>query len=83
MTIDEISVAPAGAPPPGGSTGPSGAPAASSVQAGGAAGAAAGLAGVSEADLDLLARRLYGRVRDRLARELLLDRERSGMLADR
>ena len=37
----------------------------------------------SEADLDLLARRMYGRLRDRLARELLLDRERAGALADR
>ncbi len=80
VTVDEISVAPTEAPQPaGGATGPSGAAGA----AGGQAGAAAGVSAVSEADLDLLARRLYGRVRDRLARELLLDRERSGMLADR
>jgi hypothetical protein len=41
-----------------------------------------GIAGASEGDLDLLARRLYERLRGRLATELLLDRERSGRLAD-
>jgi hypothetical protein len=34
-------------------------------------------------DLDLLAHQLYGRIRTRLRSELLIDRERSGMLADR
>ena len=48
----------------------------------GAPGGATG-PGASEADLDLLARRLYGRLRERLVRELMLDRERAGMLADR
>jgi hypothetical protein len=53
--------------------------------AGGAGGgnvSGAGLAAATDGDLDLLARRLYGRIRDRLRGELLLDRERSGSLAD-
>ena len=36
-----------------------------------------------EVDLDLLARRLYPRVRAQLRAELLVDRERSGLLMDR
>lgn len=49
----------------------------------GASAAGSGIASTSEADLDVLARRLYGRFRERLAGELLLDRERAGLLADR
>jgi hypothetical protein len=44
--------------------------------------AGAGLADATDGDLDLLARRLYGRIRESLRGELLLDRERSGSLAD-
>jgi hypothetical protein len=33
-------------------------------------------------ELDELARRLYDRLRSRLRQELLIDRERSGMLSD-
>jgi len=36
----------------------------------------------SQRDLDELAARLYGRLRGSLRRELLVDRERSGLLAD-
>jgi len=36
----------------------------------------------SDQQLDMLARRIYGRIRDRLGSELLLDRERAGSLAD-
>lgn len=36
----------------------------------------------SDAELDELARKLYDRLRHRLGRELLLDRERSGLLVD-
>ena len=36
----------------------------------------------SEEDLDDLARQLYGRLRGRLRRELLVDRERAGMVTD-
>ncbi len=35
-----------------------------------------------ERELDDLARRLYGRIRSRLASELLVDRERAGMITD-
>ncbi len=49
-------------------------------EGGGAAGGAAG--GGNEQDLDALAGRLYGRIRDRLADELLADRERAGLIAD-
>jgi hypothetical protein len=35
-----------------------------------------------ERELDELARRLYGRIRSRLAAELLADRERAGMITD-
>ncbi len=37
---------------------------------------------LSDQQLDMLARRIYGRIRDRLGSELLLDRERAGSLAD-
>jgi hypothetical protein len=37
----------------------------------------------AELDLDRLAQQLYGRIRTRLRSELLIDRERSGLLADR
>jgi hypothetical protein len=47
------------------------------VPAGGEAPAAGG-----ELDVDDLARRLYDRIRDRLRRELLVDRERAGLLTD-
>jgi hypothetical protein len=40
------------------------------------------LAGGSDKDLDELAHRLYDRIRRRLSRELLADRERAGMLTD-
>jgi hypothetical protein len=36
----------------------------------------------ADEDLDDLARRLYDRLRSRLHRELLVDRERSGMVTD-
>ncbi len=39
-------------------------------------------AAASDLDLELLARRLYGRFRRDLRRELLIDRERAGTLAD-
>jgi hypothetical protein len=84
VVIDEVT---AEAAPPGsggsGGQGASGGSGAGGGAAGGGAGSGSATAGPSDADLDLLARRLYGRIRDRLARELLLDRERSGMLADR
>jgi hypothetical protein len=48
--------------------------------AGGAAGAGGG--GGSETELDELAKRLYGRMRQQLRRELILDRERSGSLIE-
>lgn len=38
--------------------------------------------GAPDLDLDDLARRLYGRLRSRLRAELLVDRERAGLLAD-
>jgi hypothetical protein len=49
-----------------------------------AAGAAspAASSGDRERELDELARRLYGRIRSRLASELLADRERAGLLVD-
>jgi hypothetical protein len=52
-----------------------------------AGGAAAGTAlsaspANQERELDELARRLYGRIRSRLAAELLADRERAGMITD-
>jgi hypothetical protein len=51
-------------------------PAATSTPGGGP------LAGGSDKDLDELARRLYDRIRRRLSRELLADRERAGILTD-
>ncbi len=48
-----------------------------------AAGASAGgAAGNRDQDLDELARKLYGRIRERLGAELLADRERAGLLVD-
>jgi len=41
-----------------------------------------GASGDPEQQLDDLASKLYGRFRNRLATELLLDRERAGMLMD-
>jgi hypothetical protein len=49
--------------------------------AAGGGGGGAG-AGTSETELDELAKRLYGRMRLQLRRELILDRERSGSLID-
>lgn len=51
-------------------------PAATSIPGGGP------IAGASDKDLDELARRLYERIRRRLSRELLADRERAGLLTD-
>jgi hypothetical protein len=76
VQVDEIDAGEVATTPPG-NRGPG-----SEGAAAGSAGASA-LLSASEADLDLLARRMYGRLRDRLARELLLDRERAGALADR
>ena len=45
-------------------------------------GAAAGGGGAAGGDLDELARKLYGRIRLHLRKELLLDRERSGSLVE-
>ncbi len=42
----------------------------------------AAVADISELDLEALSRRLYGRLRRDLRRELLIDRERAGSLAD-
>ncbi len=39
-------------------------------------------AAATDLDLEMLARRLYGRFRRDLRRELLIDRERAGVLAD-
>ncbi len=78
VTIDEMTVTPggsasgaagAGAPGPGAAAGPGGGP--------GAAGA-----GGAEADYEELAEQVYEKIRARLATELLLDRERAGMLVD-
>lgn len=44
--------------------------------------AASAGAGANGADLDELARKLYGRIRLHLRKELLLDRERSGSLVE-
>ncbi len=61
--------------------GPTAAPSLQLV-AGGAGGGAPGAGGSSDAELDELARRLYGRIRVQLRRELTLDRERSGSLIE-
>jgi hypothetical protein len=75
VTIDEMTVAPAaaaagaagtGAPAPGAAAGPGGA-------------AAAGGAGT---DYEEIAEHVYDRIHARLTTELLLDRERAGMLVD-
>jgi len=60
-------------------------PAASSTGASSPAVAAAatnGLGELSDIQLDQLARRLYGRITDRLRAELLRERERAGVLPD-
>lgn len=57
----------------------------SPVEGGGqpaAAGAAGGATGNRDQDMDELARKLYGRIRERLGAELLADRERAGLLVD-
>ncbi|MFL6124652.1 DUF4157 domain-containing protein [Actinophytocola sp.] len=48
----------------------------------GRAGAGGSAANMDDADLDELAARLYDRLRSRLRTELLVDRERAGMLTD-
>jgi len=58
------------------------APASAAPAPGGGAGGSAGAAGGSEAELDELSRRIYGRIRLQLRNELRLDRERSGSLID-
>ena len=50
--------------------------------AAGAAGAHGGGAAPSEGELDDLAVRLYDRLRSRLRLELLIDRERAGLITD-
>ena len=47
-----------------------------------AAGGPAGAGGNRDQDMDELARKLYGRIRERLGAELLADRERAGLLVD-
>jgi len=46
------------------------------------AGAAGGTPGHSDKELDDLARQLYERLRSRLRHELLVDRERAGLITD-
>ena len=53
-----------------------------STAAGAAAAGGSGGGGQSPADLDELARRLYGRIRVHLRHELRLDRERAGVLVE-
>ena len=64
--------------------GQAGAASGSTAVATDAAGSSAGAATRAdrERELDELARRLYGRIRSRLASELLADRERAGLLVD-
>ncbi len=71
VRIDELEVSPQGAEPrgAGGTASPS--------QTGGTAGA-----GGATGDIDDLAEQIFDRVRDRIANELLLDRERAGLLID-
>jgi hypothetical protein len=52
------------------------------ASAGGAPGGSGAAPVDKEQELDDLAGKLYGRLRGRLAAELLLDRERSGLLMD-
>ena len=40
------------------------------------------IASMSDLDVEMLSRRMYGRIRRTLRRELLIDRERAGTLAD-
>ena len=68
---------PAGEPAPGAAPGSAG----SSATAPAAAGAPPSIAD-RDRELDELARRLYGRIRTKLAAELLADRERAGLLVD-
>ena len=74
-----------GAPPAGNGAGdPGSGQSAAAAPPTGAGGAGAGAAGGgSDADLDQLAGRLYERIRQRLRRELLDDRERAGFSLDR
>ncbi|HEY4867158.1 MAG TPA: hypothetical protein VIK45_16785 [Candidatus Dormibacteraeota bacterium] len=61
---------------------PAPAPSAGAPPAAGAAGAHGGGAAPSEGELDDLAVRLYDRLRSRLRLELLIDRERAGLITD-
>ncbi len=70
----------AGGDPAGGGTAEN--PAAAAVQSPGGA-PAGGSTAQADSDLDLLAGRLYERIRFRLRRELLDDRERAGLVLDR
>ncbi len=67
------------APPPAADTT---AVAGSAASSAGANGAAAGGSGLSDRDLDEVLRKLYPRLRRSLSSELLVARERAGMLAD-
>ncbi|MBF6606464.1 MAG: hypothetical protein IVW53_12860 [Chloroflexi bacterium] len=90
--LEPVAAAGAGAPgsetvgPPAVGPGPAvsaAAPAPDRVAGTSAEGATAGAPPpLDEEQLDLLARRLYGRLRERLGSELLVDRERAGLLAD-
>jgi hypothetical protein len=66
-----------GASPPNGA-----APGSPPASAGRGGGAAPATPGERDRELDELAHRLYGRIRSRLAAELLADRERAGMITD-
>jgi hypothetical protein len=76
VQIDEVTVTPAGG---GAGAGESGAAGAGQSGSTGAAAAAGGGAGT---DYEELAEQVYDRIRGRLTTELLLDRERAGMLVD-
>jgi membrane protein involved in colicin uptake len=71
--IDELTVTPAG-------QGAGGAGAASAGSAAGPAGSTG--AGSEGTDYEELAEQVYDKIRARLVAELLLDRERAGMLVD-
>ena len=77
VTIDEMTVTPAAGAAGAAGTG---APAPGAAGPGGAAGAAA--AGGAGTDYEEIAEHVYDRIHARLTTELLLDRERAGMLVD-
>jgi hypothetical protein len=78
VEIDEVQVASSAA---GGQAGAASGSTALATDTTGSTSAAATRAD-RERELDELARRLYGRIRSRLASELLADRERAGLLVD-